>query len=51
MFWQRFILAVAILAMSVALFIPLPLWAATMLVTIALIAALGVIVQQFRSRR
>lgn len=51
MYWQRFILAVAILAISAAMFLPLPRWAAIILITIAFIAALSVIAQQFRARR
>ncbi len=43
MYWQRIILGVAIIAMSVTMFVPLPLWAAVALIIIALLAAIVVV--------
>ena len=39
MAWQRVLLGVAILAMSVTIFVPLPLWAAVTCILVAMLAA------------
>ncbi|NWN87427.1 MAG: hypothetical protein HLX51_02620 [Micrococcaceae bacterium] len=51
MFWQRILLGVAIIAMSVTLFVPLPLWLAASLMVISLVAALVVVLTMARRRR
>lgn len=51
MYWQRIILSVAIIAMSVTMFVPLPVWAAATLIVIALVAAIVVVVGLFRNTR
>ncbi len=48
--WQRVFLGIAILAMSLVMFIPLPLWAAVVLGSVAMLAALGVILYLVLSR-
>lgn len=48
MYWQRIVLAVAIIAMSVTMFVPLPLWAAVALIIIALVAAIVVVIGLLR---
>lgn len=48
MYWQRIVLAVAIIALSVTMFVPLPLWAAVALIIIALVAAIVVVVGLLR---
>ena len=49
--WQRILLAVAIIAMSVPMFITLPLWAAVAIAIVALVAASVVIVSLVTQRR
>ena len=49
MYWQRIVLAVAIIALSVTMFVPLPLWAAVALIIIALVAAIVVVVGLLRA--
>lgn len=49
--WQRLLLGIAILSMTVTVFIPLPLWAATTLISISLIAALIVLTHLALRRR
>lgn len=51
MYWQRIVLAVAIIAMSVTMFVPLPLWAAVTLIIVALVAAVVVVAGLFRDSR
>ncbi len=51
MYWQRVILGLAIIAMSVTLFVPMPLWLAVTLMVIALISAVLVLMGLFRDSR
>jgi flagellar biosynthesis component FlhA len=51
MYWQRIVLAVAIIALSLTMFVPMPVWAAVTLMVIALISAVLVVVGLLRSRR
>jgi hypothetical protein len=51
MYWQRILLGLAILAMSVPMFVPLPLWAAVTLAVLALVAAIVVVGSFFAKRR
>lgn len=51
MYWQRVILGLAITAMSVTLFVPMPLWLAVTLMVIALISAVLVLMGLFRDSR
>lgn len=48
--WQRVVLGVAILALSVTMFVPLPLWAAVVCISVATLAALMVILHMVFSR-
>lgn len=50
MAWQRILLGVAIIAMSVTMLVPLPLWAAVFCIGVALLAALIVILRLLFSR-
>lgn len=43
MFWQRLVLGIAILAMTLALLVPLPMWLTVTCISVALVAALTVI--------
>lgn len=52
MAWQRVVLSVAIIALSVTMFVPLPLWAAVVCISVATLAALFVILHMvFRRPR
>ena len=51
MLWQRILLGVAIIAMSVTIFVPVPLWLAATLMGISLVAAIVVLFTMSRSRR
>jgi membrane protein YdbS with pleckstrin-like domain len=51
MYWQRIVLAVAIIALSLTMFVPMPVWAAVTLMAIALISAVLVVIGLLRSRR
>ncbi|MDR7347749.1 hypothetical protein [Enteractinococcus fodinae] len=51
MYWQRIVLAVAIIAMSVTMFVPLPLWAAVALIILALVSAIVVVVGLLQENR
>lgn len=51
MYWQRIVLTIAIIAMSVTMFVPLPLWAAVTLIIISLIAAIVVVFGLLRNSR
>lgn len=51
MYWQRIVLAVAIIALSVTMFVPLPLWAAVALIILALGAAIIVVVGLLQEKR
>lgn len=50
MYWQRIVLALAIIAMSVVMFVPMPVWTAVTLMVLALLAAIVVGVGLFRNR-
>lgn len=50
MAWQRILLGVAIIAMSVTMLVPLPLWAAVFCIGVALLAALIVILRLLFNR-
>ncbi len=51
MYWQRIVLALAIIAMSVPMFVSLPLWAAVTLAVLALLAAVVVVTSMLGKRR
>lgn len=51
MYWQRIVLAVAIIALSVTMFVPLPLWAAVALIILALVSAILVVVGLVQEKR
>ena len=51
MYWQRIVLAVAIIAMSVTMFVPLPMWAAVALIILALVSAIVVVVGLLQENR
>lgn len=51
MYWQRIVLAVAIIALSVTMFVPLPLWAAVALIILALVSAIVVVVGLVQEKR
>ena len=50
-YWQRIVLALAIIAMSVPMFVSLPLWAAVTLAVLALLAAVVVVTSMLGKRR
>lgn len=50
MTWSRILLALALVAMMVTMFVPLPLWLAVALMGFALCSAVGVVILGGRTR-
>lgn len=50
MYWPRIVLGLAIVAMTVTMFAPLPLWLAVTLMILSLGAAVSVVIHWARTR-